>query len=79
VVTLDREEFPGHVGLFAADAKNRSATFGIALGPPFWNQGLGTDVTRLAPHPIPLMLREAVESGPWQPHNDGPAEHQRTG
>jgi RimJ/RimL family protein N-acetyltransferase len=47
VITLAGEEFAGHVGLFAADPKERVATFGIALGPPFWGRGLGTDATRV--------------------------------
>ncbi len=47
VITLDGEEFAGHVGLFAADPKERSAMFGIALGPPFWSRGLGTEATGL--------------------------------
>ncbi len=47
VITLDGDEYAGHVGLFGVDAKDRSATFGIVLGPPFWSRGLGTDATRL--------------------------------
>lgn len=47
VVTRDGDEFAGHVSLFNLQAKERSATFGIVMGPPFWSRGLGTEATRL--------------------------------
>ncbi len=46
VVTRADDVFVGHVSLFAIDAKDRAATFGIVLGPPYWSQGLGTEATR---------------------------------
>jgi RimJ/RimL family protein N-acetyltransferase len=47
VVTRDDELFVGHVSLFDGDAKDRSATFGIVLGPEHWSKGLGTEATQL--------------------------------
>jgi diamine N-acetyltransferase len=45
----------GNVGLHRIDWKNRTATFGIALGEKsFWNRGFGTDATR-------TMLRFAFD------------------
>jgi RimJ/RimL family protein N-acetyltransferase len=47
VVTRADDVFVGHVSLFAIDAKDRSGTFGIVIGPPYWSQGLGTEATRM--------------------------------
>jgi RimJ/RimL family protein N-acetyltransferase len=46
IVTLDGDELAGRVSLFNVDARNRCATLGIVIGPPFQNRGLGTDAVR---------------------------------
>lgn len=52
IETLSADDRPaelvGHLGLFGVHAKNRSATFGIGLGPEHLGRGYGSDATALA-------------------------------
>jgi RimJ/RimL family protein N-acetyltransferase len=36
----------GHAALFGANAHNRAALYAVLIGPPYQNQGLGTETTR---------------------------------
>jgi RimJ/RimL family protein N-acetyltransferase len=47
IEALDSERVVGHTGLFGGSVKDRDRSVGIYIGPPFLNQGYGTDAMRL--------------------------------